>query len=241
MIEIHDLQKVIDGQVMVDIASLTVNPGEIAGTVGPVGNSKGVVFELLSGQERPTAGKLRIADFDPYLDRDEFSHQVGVLFAEDNLYTRQSTRANLDFYRRLYRLPPQRAEEVLLEVGLADHADTKVAELSSSLMRRLAFGRAILHHPAVLLLDEPFAKCDAQCVSLIGDLIRQHAQGGGTALILAHDDDHLNQLCDVIYKLDQGRVIDSYRPGEADQQSLPFMIPAKLEHTVALVEPADIL
>ena len=241
MIEIHDLQKVIAGQTVVDIDALTVNTGEIGGIVGPVGSSIGVVFELLSGQERPTAGKLRIAEIDPYLDRDEFSHQVGVLFAEDNLYTRQSSRANLDFYRRLYRLPPQRAEEVLLEVGLADHADIKVDELSSSLMRRLAFGRAILHNPAVLLLDEPFAKCDAQCVSLIGDLIRQHAQGGGTTLILAHDDDHLNQLCDVIYRFDQGRVIDFYRPGEADQKSLPFMIPAKLEHTIALVDPADIL
>jgi ABC-2 type transport system ATP-binding protein len=241
MIEIQDLQKVIAGQTVVDIDSLSVNPGEKAGIVGPVGSSTEVVFELLTGQERPSVGKVRIAEIDPYLDRDDFSRQVGVLFADDNLYTRQSARANLDFYRRLYRLPLQRTEEILLQVGLADHADTKVNQLSTSLVRRLAFGRAILHHPAVLLLDEPFARCDAQCVSLIGDQIRQHAQGGGTILILARDDEHLNQLCDVIYRFDQGRVIDSYHPGEADQHSLPFMIPAKLEHTVALVDPADIL
>jgi ABC-2 type transport system ATP-binding protein len=128
----------------------------------------------------------------------------------------------------------------LLAVGLADHADTSVEKLTTSLSRRLAFGRAILHHPSVLILDEPFAKCDAMCVSLISDQIRQLTQGGGAVLILANDDDHLNDLCNVIYNLDQGRVIDSYRPAEEERQSLPFMIPAKLEHTVALVDPADI-
>jgi len=240
VIEIKELQKVIDGQTAVDISLLTVEPGEIAAIVGPVGSHIGVVFDLLAGMERPTAGSVRISGFNPYQDRAQFSHQVGVLFADDNLYTRQSPRSNLEFYRRLYRLPASRVEEVLLEVGLADHADDSVEKLSSSLVRRLAYGRAILHSPSVLLLDEPFAQCDTMCVSLISNLVKQGAQEGSTVLILAHDDDYLNDLCDMVYRFDQGRVIDSYRPGEEDRQSLPFMIPAKLEHTVALVDPAEI-
>jgi ABC-2 type transport system ATP-binding protein len=240
MIEISALQKVIDGQTALEIDSLEVNPGEIAGMVGPIDNQKGVLFDLLIGQDRPTAGFIRLAGIDPYQDKGEFSQKVGVVFGDDNLYKRQSPRANLEFYRRLYRLPQARVEEILLAVGLADHADTSVEKLTTSLSRRLAFGRAILHHPSVLILDEPFAQCDAMCVSLISDQIRQLTQGGGAVLILANDDDHLNDLCNVIYNLDQGRVIDSYRPAEEERQSLPFMIPAKLEHTVALVEPADI-
>ena len=59
-------------------------------------------------------------------------------------------------------------------------------------------------------------------------------------MIFAHDDDQLNELCDVIYHFNQGRVTETVYPGEEDRQSLPFMIPAKLEHTVALVDPADI-
>lgn len=240
MIEIQELQKVIDGQTVVDIPSMSVNPGQIAGIVGPVGSKLGVVFELLTGQERPTAGSVRISGCDPYRDREQFSRQVGVLFAEDNLYSRQSARANLNFYRRLYKLPSERVDQVLDEVGLADHADTNVDQLSSSLVRRLAFGRAILHQPTVLLLNEPFSNCDALCVNLISKLIRQCAQDEATTLILVHDDDQLIKLCDVIYHFNQGRVTETVYPGEEDRQSLPFMIPAKLEYTVALVDPADI-
>jgi ABC-2 type transport system ATP-binding protein len=240
VIEIQELQKVIDGQTMVDIPSISVQPGEIAGMVGPVGSKLGVVFELSIGGQRPTAGSVRISGVDPYQDRAEFSRQAGVLFAEDNLYARQSARANLNFYRRLYQLPSERTEQILNEVGLADHADTKVEKLSSSLARRLAFGRAVLHEPSVLLLDEPFSKCDAMCVTLISKLIRQYTEGGAATLIFARDEDQLINLCRVIYRFDQGRVIDTFHPDEEDQRSLPFMIPAKLEHTVALVDPADI-
>lgn len=241
MIEIKDLQKVIEDQTVIDIPSLSVNPGEIAGIIGPVGSRKGVLFQLLSGQTRPTAGSVHISGFDPYKEREGFSRHVGVLFSEDNLYTRHSPRANLNFYRRLYRLPSGRVEEVLTEVGLVDHAGTRIDQLPSNLVRRTSFGRTILHRPAGLLLDEPFGKFDQASVSLISNLIRQYTLEGATCLILAHDDDHLNTLCDVIYILDQGRVIDSYHPAEEEHQGMPFMIPAKLEHTVALIDPADIL
>jgi ABC-2 type transport system ATP-binding protein len=240
VIEINALQKVLDGQTVLEIDSLKVGAGEIAGIVGPIGNKKGVLFDLLIGQERPTAGVIYVAGIDPYQEKSKFSDKIGVLFAEDNLYKRQSVRSNLEFYRRLYRLPSERVEEVLLAVGLADQADTNVEKLSTSLARRLAFGRAILHHPSLLILDEPFAKCDAMCVALISEQIKQLAQNDGEVLILANDEDHLNDLCHVIYRLDQGRVVESYKPGEVEQQSLPFMIPAKLEHTVALVDPAEI-
>jgi len=236
VIEIRDLQKVIDGQTVIDIESISVKPGEVAGFLGPVDSQLGVMFELLTGQERPTAGTILIADIDPYHERTKFSHQVGVLFAEDN----QSVTANLNFYRRLYKLPPQRVEEVLLMVGLADQADTIVEKLNPSLMRRLGLGRAILHDPPVLLLDEPFRECDAMSVNLISSLIQQSAQNGSTIILLSHDGEQINPVAEVVYRFDHGHVVDIYRPGDAERESLPFKIPAKLEHTVALVDPADI-
>ena len=240
MIEIRDLQKVIDGQTVIDIESISVKAGQITGFLGPVDSQLGVIFELLTGQEHPTAGTILISDFDPYHDRGKFSHQVGVLFAEDNLYSRQSVIANLNFYRRLYKLPPERVEEVLLMVGLADQADTIVEKLSPSLMRRLGLGRAILHDPPVMLLDEPFRECDAMSVNLISSLVEQHARNGTTILLLSHDGEQINPIAEVVYRFDQGHVVDIYRPGDEEQESLPFKIPAKLEHTVALVDPADI-
>jgi ABC-2 type transport system ATP-binding protein len=175
------------------------------------------------------------------VDKDQFSRKVGVLFAEDKLYKRMSAEGNLKFYGRLHRLPKARTVEVLKDVGLADHANIKVAKLPSNLKRRLAFGRAILHDPSVLLLVEPFANCDDTSVALLSELMHQLATDGVATLIFAEDTTKLDPLCDMIYRLEKGRIVDAYQPGEEVQAGLPFMIPAKQEGKVDLVDPADIL
>ena len=241
MIELKNLQKVMDHKTVLDIETLGVRAGEIAALIGPVDSGTDTLFDLLTGRSRPTVGEVRLVGIDPFAERDQFSRQVGVLFSEDNVYKRQSAHGNLKFYCRLRRLPKSRAAEVLAQVGLADHADTRADKLSSSLVRRLAFGRAILHEPAVLLLVDPFEKCDDASVSLLSKLVRQQAADGAAALIIAPDAANLGSLCDVVYRLDQGRVVDAYKPEEERRSDLPFMIPARLEGAVALVNPVDIL
>lgn len=242
MIELEGLQKVIDQNLAVDIEALTVAAGEIAALVGPAGSGKAELLRLLIGQSRPTVGTVRLAGVDPLLDKKQFSRQVGVLFSEDGLYKRQSPRANLIFHCRLRRLPKSRAAEVLAQVGLADHANAKLENLPSGLARRLAFGRAILHHPQVLLLMEPFARCDEASISLLSSLMRQLAEDGVALLILADDEANLAALCNTIYVLNQGRIVESYEPEEEERGAeLPFKIPAQMEDKVALVNPADIL
>jgi len=166
---------------------------------------------------------------------------VGVLFAEDALYKRQSPQGNLRFYCRLRGLPKSRAEEVLELVGLADRAKTKIEKLPSGLVRRLAFGCAILHQPSVLLLVEPFARCDAGSISLLTNLIRRLSDEGATVLILADDTANLTGLCDTIHTLDQGRIVESHSPQQEQQVDLPFKIPVRMEAKVALINPGDIL
>jgi len=241
MIELDSLQKVIDQNTVIDIEALKVEAGEIAALVGPIDSGKETLLELLTGQSRPTAGEVTISGFDPLAEKDQFSRKVGVLFSGDNLYKRMSPKGNLKFYCRLRRLPKARIAEVLKNVGLADHADVKVEKLPSNLKRRLAFGRAILHHPRVLLLVDPFANCDDTSVALLSELIHQLAADGVAALILAEDTTKLDPLCDMIYRLEKGRIVDAYRPGEEPPAGLPFMIPAKQEGKVDLVDPADIL
>ena len=241
MIELKGLQKVIDQNIVVDVESLTVESGEIAALVGPVGSGKDALFDLLIGKSRPTVGTLRLARADPLSDRDRFSRQVGVLFAEDTLYKHRSPRANLVFHCRLRGLPKSRAEQVLAQVGLADHANAGLEKLPPGLARRLAFGRAILHCPTVLLLVEPFARCDEASISLLSSLMRQLADDGAAVLILADDAANLTALCDTIHILAQGRIVEAYQPQEERRAELPFKIPARLEDKVALVNPADIL
>jgi ABC-2 type transport system ATP-binding protein len=217
MIALKDLQKVIDNKTVLDIEVFELGSGEIAAIVGPVDSGRDILFELLIGRTRPTSGSVRIADSDPYaLD-------------------------NLAFYVRLHRLPKSRAEEVLEQVGLGDQARTQAEKLSSSLTRRLAFGRAILHEPQVLLLEEPFAKCDEASISLLSRLIRDQADSGIAVLILSEDPDNCEDLCKMIYRMEQGHIVEAYDPSEAQTTSLPFMIPARLDDKVVLVDPGDIL
>ena len=241
MIELKNLQKVIDQTPVIDIAALTVHPGEIAAVVGPVGSGQASLLDLLLGKTHPTVGTVRLGDIDPAVDKTAFSRQVGVLFAEDGLYKSQSARANLIFQCRLHDLPKERADDVLTQVGLADRATTRVDKLGSGLARRLAFGRAILHQPQTLILADPFARCDEASMTLLGRLIHQLAEEEVTILILADDDARLLHLCDIIYTLDKGRISQVVNPHDVQHDTLPFKIPVKLEDKVVLINPGDIL
>lgn len=239
MIELQGVQKVVGQNVVLDIASLSVGPGEVAAVVGAAGSGTDMVLDLLIGRTRPTSGQVRVAGVDPAIDRLSFSRLAGVVFAEDTLYMQRSARANLSFHSRLYGLPPSRVDEVLAEVGLLDHAEVRVEKLPSGLARRLAFGRALLHAPQVLLLADPFARCDQTSIRLLGRLVRERAEAGVAVLILAPDEAHL-ALCDAIHVLEGGRLARSHHP-QAEQAFSRLKIPVRLEDRVALVNPADIL
>ncbi len=241
MIELTNLQKVVDQTLALDIATLTIAEGDIIAVIGPVGSGKTVLLDLLIGKVQPTVGSVSLAGLDPAVDQTAFSRHVGVLFSENSLYTHRSARGNLDFYRRLRGLPRSRMTEMLAEAGLADCADTRLDKLPSGLQRRLAFACATLHSPSVLVLVEPFARCDEASIALLSRLIREHADQGAAVLILADDGAHLRSLCDVIYPLEQGRLGEAQTPQPETEPTLPFKIPVKLEGKVALVNPGDVL
>jgi ABC-2 type transport system ATP-binding protein len=240
MIEIKNFQKIVDRHTTIDIPLLTVASGEIAAVVGSMGSGIDLLFDLLIGKLRPSAGTLDLAGVQP-LNRDEFSHKVGVLFAEDALYKRQSPISNLLLQCQLYGLPRSRALEVLEQVGMADQANVSLEKLPSSLLRRLAFGRAVLHRPAVLLLYEPFARCDQGTISLLSKLIRLAADQSAAVLLLTGDPLHLEGLCDKVYQLEGGRLSLQSSPGDELRSSFQIKIPVRSEDKVVLVNPGDIL
>lgn len=241
MIVLTDLQKV-QGQITVlDISSLQVKSGEIAALFGTFDCGVDVLFQLLIGKTMPTSGSVMIAGFNPYRDRQSFSRQVGVLFTENTLYKRLSTIENLYFYSRLYHLPRSRSYEVLEQVGLADQASTIADKLSPGLTRRLDLGRALLNNPRVLLLSQPLAGCDQASIELISQIVSKQAQIGVAVLIITHEMIGLEQICDTVYRMNQGRVVESRHPKVEEAQDRPFMIPARAQDKVILVDPAEIL
>lgn len=242
MIELNNLQKVIDGRTVVDIPQLKIAAGETIAVTGPAGSGKSAFLALLTGASRPSLGQVRIAGLDPFTQHDDFSRSVGVLFEEDGLYEHQPALENLAFHCKLHGLPRSRAEAVLAQVGLGDHTRMRTDKMASGMKRRLAFARTILHSPDVLLLVEPFARCDQASISLLSELMRQLAQEGCCLLIFASDDANLTCVCQIIYTLERGLITKKYKPQEQGVQSTtPFKVPVRLEGKVALVNPSDIL
>lgn len=241
MIVLTDLQKVRDQITVLDIPSLHVKSGDIAAVFGTADCGKEVLFQLLIGKIRPTNGSVMVAGLNPYQDHQAFSQHVGVLFSEDTLYKRLSTVENLHFYCKLYHLPKARSFEVLEQVGLADQAEIIADKLSPGLSRRLALGRAIINNPQVLLLADPFAGCEQASIDLISQVVRKQVQAGVAMLIFTHDITGLEKLCNTIYHLDQGRIIEKYDPQQEQMHTRPFMIPARAQDKIILIDPAEIL
>lgn len=240
MIEIRQLQKIVDNQTALDIDELVVEGGEIVAVVGPADSGKEVLFDLLIGRSGPSKGTLQLAGAEP-AEKAAFSHLVGVLFPEDGLYVRLSPQANLGLHCQLHDLPKARANEMLGAIGMADQARSKLDGLPTGLQRRLAFGRCLLHGPRVLILFEPFARCDDASIQQISALMRQSAQNGASLLVLADDTTNLEEICDRIYMLNHGQISLSESSVGEGQGTLPFKIPVRMEDKVRLVNPGDIL
>jgi ABC-2 type transport system ATP-binding protein len=241
MIELQGLHKVIGQRTVIAIEALQVEAGFIAGITGTDDSDREALFQLLIGRSRPSAGAVRVAGLDPAAQRARFSRVAGILFPDDALYARRTYLANLTLFAQLHGLPAARAREVLADVGLADHASAQPGAARSGLTRRLAFGRAILHHPQVLVLAEPFAHCDEATIGLLSGLIRRAADEGTAILIVAASAEHLGSLCDALYRLEQGNLVEIGVPPPSTPPLLPFKIPVRAEDKVMLFDPAEIL
>lgn len=242
MIELSHVQKVVQQATILEIESLRIPAGSSAALVGLTGMARQVLLELLSGRLQPTAGNITISGFNPAQNQAALAEVMGILPPENNLYPRMTVRRNLAFYGDLYGLPAGRADEILHQVGLTDRAKTRAEDLPPDMARRLAFGRAILHAPQLLVLVDPFVDCSSATIDLLTRLCQQLQQQATTLLVIAAHATRLSTLCQVIYVLEQGKLVDGYEPvAEKNDQHLPFKIPARLDGKVALINPGDIL
>jgi ABC-2 type transport system ATP-binding protein len=241
VIHLENLQKVSGATVLLDIDHLQLEAGDVVAIQGPQASGKRLLLSLLLGQTLPTAGSVRVLNRNPAQETAAVLHQTGVLFEENGLYTRLSTRANLALACRLQGVPLSRVDVVLKEVGLLDQANTLAGRLSPSLARRLAFGRTILSQPQLLLLVDPFRGCDASSIIILSQVLQTLADADCATLILASEGMGLRELCQVIYELHQGRIVRTHSPQDESQADTPFKIPVRLESKVVLLNPADVL
>jgi ABC-2 type transport system ATP-binding protein len=192
-------------------ADLAVPRGTITGLLGPNGAGKTTMLRILLGLIAPDKGRVEVLGRDPVTDGTAVRAACGAVFEHDGLYERLSGRENLEFHARIRRLP-DRAERVREGLACADleaHADRPAGDYSRGMRRRLALARALLHEPALLLLDEPSAGLDPRARAAMHDRLAGLAAAGRTIVLATHDLAEAQSLCTAVVVLHAGRVVAS--------------------------------
>ncbi len=215
-IEIEGLRKVYAGdgksppKEALKGLDLTIPTGSIFGLLGPNGAGKSTTINIMAGLVRKTAGKVRIWGFDQDVNPRQSRAAIGVMPQELNLDPFFSPADALEVQAGLYGVPKsqRRTSEILELVGLSEQANAYARTLSGGMRRRLLLAKALVHHPQVLVLDEPTAGVDIELRQMLWRNVRRLNQERGTTIILTtHYLEEAQEMCDEIAIVANGELV----------------------------------
>ena len=212
--------------------SLQIPAGSIFGLLGPNGAGKSTFINILAGLVRKTAGTVSIWGFDQDRSPRMSRASLGVVPQELHLDPFFTPREALEIQAGLYGVPPRKRRTMaLLEaLGLADKADAYARSLSGGMRRRLLIGKALVHAPPVLILDEPTAGVDIELRRSLWTYVRELNEAGTTIVLTTHYLEEAEEMCDRIAILSHGEVV-------ADEPKAALL--ARLDKRTAVITPAD--
>ncbi len=210
-IEVEGLQKSFGSQQAVRGVSFQAQAGEVLSLLGPNGAGKSTTISMLSGLLLPDAGEARLNGHSIRTEPEAAKAALGVVPQDIALYPDLSARENLDFWGKMYGLRgsalKQRVDEVLNVIGLSDRQKDRVGTFSGGMKRRVNIGAALLHHPKIIIMDEPTVGIDPQSRRHILDNVKDLNRQGMTVLYTTHYMEEAAELSHHVAIMDQGRVI----------------------------------
>ena len=188
---------------------LTIPRGSVFGLLGPNGAGKSTMINIMAGLVRKSSGRVTIWGFDQDANPRQSRAAIGVMPQELNLDPFFTPRGALEVQAGLYGVPKsdRRSDEILAMVGLTDKAHAYARTLSGGMRRRLLLGKALVHHPHILVLDEPTAGVDIELRQMLWANIRKLNQQGMTIILTTHYLEEAEEMCDEIAIIDQGSVV----------------------------------
>ncbi len=207
VLEVRDLDKRLSGRQVLEGLAFRLQAGEVLGFLGANGAGKSTTMRILLSLVRPDRGTFRILDQEfPGGDRRVYA-RVGALVESADLYPHLRARENLEILAELQGLrDPDRLDEVLEQVGLADRAEDRVRRYSQGMRQRLGLAQAILHRPELLVLDEPMNGLDPAGMREMRGMIRRLARAEGMAVLFSsHLLAEVEQLADRVLVIHEGR------------------------------------
>jgi ABC-2 type transport system ATP-binding protein len=211
MIETYELSKSFDTFLAVENISLKVDPGTVVAILGPNGAGKTTTVRMLTSILQPSSGWAKLGGYDVVKQPAQVRASVGVLTEQHGLYERMTALKYLDFFAKVYNLPPAlrqtRARDLMERFGLGKAMDRRVGTFSKGMKQKLALVRSMLHDPPVLLLDEPTSAMDPQSAKQVRDAIADLRRDQRTVMLTTHNLMEAQQLADKIGVIRQGRII----------------------------------
>lgn len=228
VIRARGVGKRFDGAVALEAFDFEVRRGECVGLLGPNGAGKSTFIGCLYGAVLRSAGELSVFGFDPARDARRIKQRLGVVPQENALDEGLTVLENMQLYARFGGLSRAaalpRIEELLRQMALDHKRDATIKVLSGGMKRRLAFVRALLSDPELLLLDEPTTGLDPTVRNLLWEKVLSYRQAGKTVLVTTHYMHEAELLCDRIIILNHGAVVESGTPRELIAQHAPGFV-----------------
>jgi len=216
MIEIENLTKRFDQIQALSGLSLTARDGRVTGLIGPNGAGKTTAFRIVYGLLTPDQGCVRVDGVDVAQNRMLAQRQLGVLPDVRGLYSRLSAREHIRYFGQLHGADGAALEadidELVERLGMTDFADRLAKGFSRGQELKVALGRALVHRPRNLILDEPTNGLDVMSSRAVRELIAEMKAEGHCILISSHIMSEVSLLCDDLVIVSEGRAVASGTP-----------------------------
>jgi ABC-2 type transport system ATP-binding protein len=211
MLEIDGLVRHFDKLRAVDGISFNVKRGQVFGFIGPNGAGKTTTMRILATLDLPQKGDVRIDGISVIDEPAAARRMTGFMPDYAGVYTTTTVEEYLDFFARsagLQGAARRKAVEGVIDfMGIGELRERHVERLSKGLKQRVALGRAIIHDPQLLILDEPAANLDPRARIEFRTLIRELAADGKTVLLSSHILTELSEICDAVAVIEKGKIL----------------------------------
>lgn len=222
LIEVKDLCKSFGNHVVLENLSTNIYRGEVIAIVGPSGCGKSTFLRSLNLMEEPDSGQIIFEGTDIANDKvnvNEIRRKIGMVFQQFNLFPNKTVKENIMLAPVKHKMmtkaeAAEKADELLIRVGLADKAHTYPNNLSGGQKQRIAIARTIAMNPDLVLFDEPTSALDPEMVGEVLSLMKEMAEDGMTMVVVTHEMGFARDVANRVIFIDEKNIMEENAPKE---------------------------